>query len=67
MNQMKMNFKVKQQRCTITISKIRGGVLTKNLLIILIRERMEKVDYREKSFYDFRLMIVDPPQKLDRE
>ena len=25
------------------------------------------VDYRDKSFDDFRLMLVEPPQKLDSE
>ena len=33
----------------------------------LQRKRQKRVDNREKSFYDFRLMIVDPPQKLDSE
>ena len=33
----------------------------------LQRKRQKIVDYREKSFDDFRLIIVDPPQKLDSE
>ena len=33
----------------------------------LQRKRQKIVDYREKSFDDFRLMIVDPLQKLDSE
>ena len=31
------------------------------------RKRQKIVDYRGKSFYDFRLMIVDSTQKLDNE
>ena len=33
----------------------------------LQRKRQKTVDYREKSFDDFRLMIVDPPQTLESE
>ena len=31
----------------------------------LQRKRQKPVDYRNNSFDDFRLMIVDPPPKLD--
>ena len=34
---------------------------------LLIKRQNISVDYREKSFDDFRLMILDPPQKLDIE
>ena len=52
----------------MTGSKIRRGVLPKNQPSILFRERGKKtVDYRKKSFDDFRSMIVEPPSKLDSE
>ena len=31
------------------------------------RKRQKKVDYRKKKNYDFRLMILDPPPKLNSE
>ena len=31
------------------------------------RNIKEKFDYRDKPFDDFRLMIVEPPQKLNIE
>ena len=68
MNRMKMNLRVKQHRHTITISKIRGGVLLNIQPRILFRERgKNKSDYRDKNIYDFMLMIVDPPQKMNSE
>ena len=51
----------------MTKSKIRRGVLPKNQPRILFRERGKKIDHRDKSFDDFRLMVVDPPPKLDGE
>ena len=33
----------------------------------LQKKRQKIVDYRDKSFDDFRLIIVDPPPKLDSE
>ena len=57
----------KQHIYTITRSKTRRGVLPNIQPIILFRERGKNVDYRNKTFDDFRLMIVDPPQKLNSE
>ena len=56
-----------QQRYTMAGSKIRRGVLPKDQPSILFRERDKKVDYRDKSFDDFRLILVEPTQKLDSE
>ena len=33
----------------------------------LQRKRQKTDDYKKNSFDDFRLMIVDPPPKLDRD
>ena len=53
----------------ITRSKRRRGILEKIHPIILFIERgiKFKLTIGGKSFDDFRLMIVDPPQKLDSE
>ena len=42
MNQIKIDLRVKQQRYTITISKIRIGVLPENQPSILLKERGKK-------------------------
>ena len=64
---MKMNFIVKQARYTMTRSKIRRGVLPNIQRSIIFRERGKIVDHRKKKIDDFRLMIVDPPPKLNSE
>ena len=65
---MNINIRVKQQRYTMTGSKIKRGLLPNIKQRILFRERRKKyVDFRKNSFDDFRLMIVDPPPKLDSD
>ena len=64
---MKTNLRVKQQRYTMTRSKIRRGLLPNIQPIVLFRERGKKVDYRYKTFDDFSLMIIDPPPKMNSE
>ena len=49
----------------MTRSKIRRGVLPKKTKHTLHRKRQKTVDYRDKSFDEFRLMIVGLPPKLD--
>ena len=50
------------------IPKIRNGAVPNNQPNILFIERdKKKLDYRDKLFYDFRLMIVNPSQKLYSE
>ena len=66
MNRMKMSLRVKQQRYTMTGSKIRRGVLQNIQPIILFRER-GKNKLTIGIFDDLRLMLVDPPQKLNSE
>ena len=68
MNQLIMNLRVKQHRNMMKRSKIRRGVLPSIQPIVLFREKIKKsVNYRDKSFYYLKLMIVDPPQKLESE
>ena len=67
MNQMKMNLRVKEQRYTMTRPKIKRSTTKKTTKHNLQIKRQNNVDYREKSFDEFRLTIVDPPQKLDSE
>ena len=43
------------------------GITKKSTKHTLPRMKQKTVDYRDKSFDDFRLMIVDPLPKLDSE
>ena len=67
MNLMKMNLRVKQLIYTMTRYRIRRGLLPNIQPSILFRERGKNVDYRNKTFDDFGLMIVDPPPTLNSE
>ena len=67
-NQMKMNLRVKQQRQNN--DRIQNNKRTANKYSTkhnIQRKRQKPVDYRKNSFYDFRLMIVDPHPKLDSD
>ena len=65
MNQMRINLRLKQQRYKTNRSKIRRVRLPKKQSIVLSIERGKTVEYRDKSFDEIRLMIVDPPPKRD--
>ena len=58
MNQMKINLRVKQQKYKM---------IKYSTDHTLQRKRQKIVDYRDKIFDDFRLMIVDPSQNLESE
>ena len=52
----------------MTRSKIRRGLITNiQPSIIFIKRDKKPVDYRNNSFDDFRLMIVDPHPKLESD
>ena len=53
-----MNPGVKQHRYTMTIPKIIRGVQPNIKPSILFIGRCKKVDYRDKAFDDFGLMIL---------
>ena len=54
--------------CYDNIQNKKSSITKKPTKHTLERKRQKiTVDYRDKSFYDFRLMIVDPPQKLNSE
>ena len=61
------NLIVKQQIYTITIYKVRRGVIPNIQPSILFRERGKTNDYRNKTFDEFRLMILDPTPKMNSE
>ena len=52
------NYKIQNKKRTANKYSIKHN---------LQRKRQEPVDYRNNSFYDFRLMIVDPHPKLDSD
>ena len=54
-----LKYKIQKKKRTITKKSPKHTLQRK-------RQRIS-VDYRDKSFDDFRLMIVDPPPKLDSE
>ena len=59
---------MKQQRYAMKISKKKEDYYQKLPKHPLQRKRQNiSVYYMDKSFDDFRLMSVDPPQKLDIE
>ena len=49
------------------IQNNKRSITKKSTKHTLQRKRQKTVDYKDKSFDDFRLIIVDPPPKLDSE
>ena len=65
---MKMNLRVKQQRHTMKISKNKRRTANKySTKHNLQRKRQKPVDYKNNSFDNFRLIILDPHPKLDSD
>ena len=56
---------VKQHRHTMIRSKIRRGLLKIFNQAYYSKKEKKPVDYRNNSFDDFKLMIIDPHPELD--
>ena len=63
-----MNLRVNQQIHTMTRSKNKNRTANNSSTKHNIQRKRQKiVDYRNSSFDDFRLVIVDPHPKLDSD